>query len=440
MEVKDLYSRFRQFPAVSTDTRSIIKDSLFFALRGDQFNGNRYAADALDKGAKYVIMDDEEFHINHDNRFILVPDTLEALQQLSAFHRQQLNIPVIGLTGSNGKTTTKELIKAVLATRYRVLATAGNLNNHIGVPLTLLSITDDVEIAIIEMGANHIGEIDQLCRLAAPTHGLITNIGKAHLEGFGSLEGVKQAKSELYAYLAATNGQLFLKADNPILLDCAERFFSSEYLNKEAVTYGTSLLSKISGTAIAANPFLIFQWAEYILSTHMAGAYNLENALAAIAVGSHFGLTDEQIKQGIESYEPANNRSQVVDTPRGNRVIGDYYNANASSMAVALENFQEITDGRIKVLILGDMFELGASAAEEHLEVIRLGLETKASKIILIGQHFYELKNVIETDQVFFAPSMDEAKRHLISNPITDSLVLLKGSRGIALEQLVDYL
>lgn len=440
MEVKDLYSRFRQFPAVSTDTRAIKKDSLFFALRGDHFNGNRYAADALEKGAKYAIVDDEDFYLVDNSRYILVPDSLVALQQLSAYHRQQLTIPVIGLTGSNGKTTTKELIKSVLATRYQVLATAGNLNNHIGVPLTLLSIGHDVEIAIIEMGANHIGEIEQLCRLAAPTHGLITNIGKAHLEGFGSLEGVKQAKSELYAYLAATNGHLFIKEENPILLECAERFFSPEYLTEEAVTYGTSLRSKITGVAITANPFLIFQWAEYILSTHMAGAYNLENALAAIAVGQHFGLTDDQIKRGIENYEPANNRSQVVDTVKGNRVIGDYYNANASSMAVALENFQEITDGRIKVLILGDMFELGTTAAEEHLEVIRLGLETKASKIILIGQHFYALKDAIDLEHVFFAPSMDEARQHLIDHPLTDALILLKGSRGIALEQLNTYL
>lgn len=457
MEATVLYPLYERFPAISTDTRAIPADSLFFALRGEHFNGNAFAAEALTKGARYVIVDDATIYETHgpnqgDERYILVPDALKALQELAREHRRRLQIPIIGLTGSNGKTTTKELIRSVLSTRYEVLATAGNLNNHIGVPLTILNIRPEIEIAIIEMGANHGGEIAFLSEIAAPTHGLITNIGHAHLEGFGSFEGVKRAKSELYEYLANHPGQLFIQGDNPLLMEAAASRFPQNMLETQAVTYGPGEQNRISGTVISANPYLHLQWSDHsdqntgqqVLQTHLAGAYNLENVLAAIAIGRHFGLSVEEIQSGIENYTPSNNRSQILDTPRGNRIIGDYYNANASSMAVALDNFQQIEDARPKILILGDMFELGDRAEEAHRSIIQTALGTGAERILLVGENFYRQRSAdagsdSEGKSVFLQDSSD-ALSYLQQHPIRDRLILLKGSRGIALEKLVNDL
>lgn len=442
MTVQDLYRLFRQYPTVSTDTRAIKSGSLFFALKGERFDGNKFAEQALEAGASHVVVDDPQVIRSDDPRYVIVPDVLKALQELAAFHRQHLQIPVVGLTGSNGKTTTKELIKAVLGTSFNVHATVGNLNNHIGVPLTLLGIGSDVEVAIIEMGANHVSEIAFLCSMATPTHGLITNVGKAHLEGFGSFEGVVQAKSELYAHLASQGGFLFLQADNPELLKAARRFFTAEHVDQMVMTYGPSASNDVSGVVLSADPFLKLQWEGRVVQTRLAGAYNLENVLAAIAVGRHFGLPDELIQAGIEGYTPSNNRSQVVDTAQGNRVIEDFYNANASSMRAAIDNFQQIKDPRPKVLILGDMFELGALAAEEHRQIAEKTTDMGASRIILIGKHFYEVGQSWNTPNspVTFVPDLRAARSHLGDQPIKDSLVLLKGSRGIALEQLVELL
>lgn len=460
MEAKVLYPLYEQFPAISTDTRAIQADSLFFALRGEHFNGNAFASEALTKGARYVIVDDATIYETHgpnqgDERYILVPDALKALQELAREHRRRLQIPVIGLTGSNGKTTTKELIRSVLSMRYEVLATAGNLNNHIGVPLTILSITPEVEIAIIEMGANHSGEIAFLSEIAAPTHGLITNIGHAHLEGFGSFEGAKRAKSELYDYLAQHQRLLFIQGDNPLLREAAAARFPKSVLETQAFSYGQGTQNRISGTVIAANPYLSLRWSDHsdqntaqqtqqVLQTHLAGAYNLENVLAAIAIGRHFGLNADEIRSGVENYTPSNNRSQILDTPRGNRIIGDYYNANASSMAVALDNFQQIEDARPKVLILGDMFELGDRAEEAHRSIIQTALGTGAERILLVGENFYRQRSAdagsdSEGKWEFFRDTSD-ALNYLEQHSIRDRLILLKGSRGIALEKLVNSL
>lgn len=442
MTLQDLYRIFRQHPTVSTDTRAIRSGSLFFALKGARFDGNKFAKQALELGASHVIVDDPDVVQPGDTRYIAVPDVLKTLQELAAYHRQNLQIPVVGLTGSNGKTTTKELIKAVLDTHFNVHATAGNLNNHIGVPLTLLGIGDEVEVAIIEMGANHVSEIAFLCSMARPTHGLITNVGKAHLEGFGSFEGVVQAKSELYAHLASQGGFLFLQGDNQELVQAARRFFTEEHLDQQVMTYGPSANNDVSGVVLSADPFLKLQWEGRVLQTNLAGAYNLENVLAAIAVGRHFGLSDELIQSGIERYAPSNNRSQVVDTAQGNRVVEDFYNANASSMRAAIDNFQQINDPRPKVLILGDMFELGALAVEEHQQVVQQALHIGASRIIFIGQHFYDVRTSWEKapSGITFAPDLQAARKHLTNQPIKDSVVLLKGSRGIALEKLVELI
>ena len=457
MEATILYPLYERFPAISTDSRAIKVDSLFFALRGEHFNGNAFAAEALKKGARYVIVDDATIYETHgpnqgDERYILVPDALKALQALAREHRRRLKIPVIGLTGSNGKTTTKELIRSVLSTRYKTWATAGNLNNHIGVPLTILSITSAAEMAIIEMGANHTGEIALLSEIAAPTHGLITNIGHAHLEGFGDLEGVIRGKGELYDYLAKHQGQLFIQGDNPLLMEAAASRFPQKVLETQAVTYGTGAQNRIHGAVLAASPYLSLTWTEeadqqaatHTLQTQLAGAYNLENVLAAIAIGRHFGLSAAEIKTGITQYTPSNNRSQILDTPRGNRVIGDYYNANASSMTAALDNFQQIEDDRPKILILGDMFELGDRAEAEHQRIIDRARAVGAECILLVGENFYRQRSSgTDSDsegKLVFLRDTSDALRYLQQHPIRDRLILLKGSRGIALEKLVNNL
>ena len=468
MEIESLYSLFKKHPNVSTDSRAVVPGSLYFGLRGENFDGNAFAADALAKGAAYAVIDNPSVQkdgFREDGRFIVVEDALCCLQELARHHRGQLQIPVIGLTGSNGKTTTKELLRSVLSVGFEVLATRGNLNNHIGVPLTLLQIHSEVEVAIVEMGANHPGEIAFLCGLAAPTHGLITNVGKAHLEGFGDFEGVKKSKGELYDFLAGHQGQLFIQGDNPVLVEMAAQRFGhlvkeqgGAVLGNGAVTYGPGESNHFRGEVVSANPFLEITWqhgsAFHTLQTQLAGAYNLENVLAAVAVGKYFGLSDQQINQGIRDYAPSNNRSQIVDTAKGNRIIGDYYNANASSMAAAIESFRELTDPRPKILILGDMFELGDSTSEEHRRVIHLALEAGPARILFIGKNFFRGSG-LQTDgaggselpsaniqqkhpSATFFPTLEEARAALLENPVTDSLILVKGSRGIALEKLID--
>jgi len=364
----------------------------------------------------------------------LVDDVLTTLQELAKHHRQQLNIPVIGLTGSNGKTTTKELIYSVLNQKFKTQATRGNLNNHIGVPLTILELKPDTEIAIIEMGANHQKEIEMLCQICLPTHGLITNVGKAHLEGFGGFEGVKKGKGELYDYLETSGGITFINQDNEHLIKMA----SARKL-KDIITYGTSNSNDISGVLLQNNLFLEVKWGFkneiYEVKSQMTGIYNFENILVAVAIGKHFGLSAEEINKGIADYSPQNNRSQIIKTEK-NTIIGDYYNANPSSMLVAIENIAKL-DADQKVLILGDMFELGEEATTEHEMIIQKVLSYHFDQVIFIGDEFLKLNELSEAQ---FFKTTNEAVIFLQKNPISNALVLLKGSRSMHLESLMSLL
>ena len=433
MTITQLYQKYLAHPIICTDTRKITEGSLFFALKGDNFNANTFAEKALECGAAFAIIDDAKY--KKDDRFILVEDVLTTLQELAKHHRQQLNIPVIGLTGSNGKTTTKELIYSVLSQRFKAQATRGNLNNHIGVPLTILELKPDTEIAIIEMGANHQKEIEMLCQICLPTHGLITNVGKAHLEGFGGFEGVKKGKGELYDYLETSGGITFINQDNEHLMKMA----SARKL-KDIITYGTSNNNNyISGELLQNNLFLEVKWGFknefYEVKSQMTGIYNFENILVAVAIGKHFGLSAEEINKGIATYSPQNNRSQIIKTEK-NTIIGDYYNANPSSMLVAIENIAKL-DADQKVLILGDMFELGEEASAEHEMIIQKVLSYHFDQIIFIGDEFLKLSELSEAQ---FFKTTNEAVIFLQKNPISNALVLLKGSRSMHLENLMSLL
>jgi len=451
---EDLYKLFLQHPLISTDTRKITPGSLFFALKGEKFDANTFAAKAIESGAAYAIIDNPAYQLGE--KYVLVDDVLTALQDLARYHRKQLTIPVIGLTGTNGKTTTKELINSVLSQRLKTQATQGNLNNHIGVPLTILTIDDTHEMAVIEMGANHQKEIELLCSIAQPTHGLITNVGKAHLEGFGGFEGVKKGKGELYDYLRKSespkvrksesqeNGVAFVNSDSTVLLEMEQ----ARGLNN-VVFYGTGYSDNlVTGQLIESPPLLAFEWENnnsgksYLVKTQLTGAYNLDNILAAICIGVYFGLDDDEINKGIESYQPKNNRSQIVQT-KTNTLICDYYNANPSSMFVAIENIGKINANR-KVLILGDMFELGDESPAEHASIIKKAMETPVDERIFIGKDFFEAEKSIDhgpwtmdKKPIFYATAEDAIKG-LKADPITNSTLLIKGSRGMALERLVD--
>ena len=458
MQTEQLYQIYLKHPVISTDTRKITPGSLFFALKGDKFDANKFAQQAIEAGAAYAVIDNPDYQL--DERYILADDALTALQELARHHRRQLTIPVIGLTGTNGKTTTKELISAVLSQHFKTQFTRGNLNNHIGVPLTILIIDPTHEIAVIEMGANHQKEIGFLCTIAQPTHGLITNVGKAHLEGFGGVEGVKKGKGELYEYLSREvrkaespkeeHGVVFINHNNPILLEMQQ----ARNL-KRAVYYGIGDKNNlVSGEIVENAPYLSLQWENNRSNTirraktRLTGAYNLDNILAAICIGVYFGLTDEEINRGIEGYQPNNNRSQIVQTAI-NTLICDYYNANPSSMIVAIENMDKLTANR-KVLILGDMFELGNEAAAEHEAIMRKALDTPVDERIFIGGEFYkwsqevrksgsrEEGNTPGAGHAVFYKTAEDAMMALKANPIKNSTILIKGSRGMALERLVE--
>ncbi len=430
--IESLYQHYLNYPNICTDTRTITKDCLFFALKGDNFDANTFAEQALQQGAAFAIVDNQQF-ATHE-KCILVTDVLIALQALATHHRNQLTIPVIGLTGSNGKTTTKELIKAVLAEKYRTFATKGNLNNHIGVPLSILSLPLDVEIAVIEMGANHQKEIEMLCEIAQPTHGLITNIGMAHLDGFGGFEGVKKGKAELYSHLKKTNGYTFIYRDNPYLIEMS----NVAGLNK-IVYYGTSKENTVSGKLIHADPLIELEWAGggdvFSAKANLTGTYNFENILAAICIANFFEVKPELINNGLANYFPINNRSQLTKTEH-NMVICDFYNANPSSMMAALINLEALS-GKHKTVIIGDMFELGPETEEQHQKIIELANEFNFEEIIFIGDNFFSLKN--QHEGKFFSTGT-EVGAYLTKNPIKDSLILLKGSRGMALEKLLPFL
>lgn len=434
MGIEQLYQIYLAHPTVCTDTRQITKDCIFFALKGESFDGNSFAENAIALGAAYVVIDNKDYD-KETSSFILVADVLNTLQQLAEYHRKQLQIPIIGITGTNGKTTSKELLHSVLSQKLNCFATKGNLNNHIGVPLTLLSISKDIELAIVEMGANHQHEIEFLCEIAHPTHGLITNVGKAHLEGFGSFEGVMKTKGELYDYLKNHQGKIFLQGDNEFLLAMSE-----ERSLTDITYYGFSERNEVQGGLVLADPFIKIYWKKanqeqkHEVQTQLTGAYNIENMLAAVAVGLHFGLSETEINQGISSYQPKNNRSQINKTAH-NTIIADYYNANASSMQAALENIAVIQAPN-KAIILGDMFEMGDQSAVEHEKLVLKAKSLGLNPLIFVGKAFYALKD----QEALFFESTADVKAYLVQNPIHDHLILLKASRGMAFEQLVEVL
>lgn len=422
--IVDLYSIYRKSPIVVTDSRQITDGCIFFALKGESFDGNTYARQAIEKGAAYAVIDNPSFEFGE--RTILVNDTLEALQQLANYHRRQLNIPFIGITGTNGKTTTKELIYTVLHKRYKTIATKGNLNNHIGVPLTLLAIPLDTEIAIIEMGANHPKEIEFLCKIAEPDFGLITNIGKAHLEGFGGYQGVINTKKELYTYIHQLGKLVFVNSDNELLMELSD--------NINRITYTTK--SNTDTTIVSNQPFLAISHNNHLYQTHLAGTYNFDNIMAAVSIARYFKIDDNTIFEAIVNYIPENNRSQIKETS-SNTVIMDAYNANPSSMKAALENFENINHPN-KLAILGDMFELGDESHTEHAQIIQLiSAQTHFSSIV-VGAEFAKIaqnhQNILSFESVM------DLKKHLSENPVKGKMILLKGSRGMKMEQLIDVL
>lgn len=429
MDISTLYTIFQDYPVVTTDSRNIPANSIFFALKGDNFNGNNFAADALSKGAAYAVVDEPGVATN--DRMILVGNVLECLQQLAKFHRNQLGLPILAITGTNGKTTTKELITAVLSKKFKVDATKGNLNNHIGVPLTLLSMNKTTEFGVVEMGANHPGEIKMLCEIANPDFGLITNIGKAHLEGFGSLDGVVRTKSELYDFIRQKEGKCFLNADNPLLTGQAK--------NIAQISYGTSVGYFMPGEIAGTGNYLVvkalFPKGWLYLKSKLIGNYNFENLLAAACVGKYFGVDPLQIQEAIEEYTPSNNRSQLIQKEK-NTIIMDAYNANPTSMMAALINFSEIRHEN-KCLILGDMLELGESSAEEHQRIVDFIEQQNFSETYLVGPQF---KNTTAKAQKKKFDQVELLANYLKTQPIENKLILIKGSRGIHLERLLDLL
>lgn len=435
----DLYQLYLEHPTVSTDTRRLSPGCIFFALKGANFDGNRYARQALEAGAAYAVLDDPEQLI--DERTLLVEDVLTSLQQLAAHHRRQLGTPILAITGTNGKTTTKELTAAVLSARYPILYTEGNLNNHIGVPLTLLRLGPEHQWAIIEMGASHPGDIAELCAIADPDYGLITNIGAAHLEGFGSLEGVRATKGELYDHIRAKGAQLFVHADDPMLLEMSA--------GVERHTYGTSPEAELRGEVLhedgALQLALRYRVGDYEgrLATQLVGDYNLPNVLAALAVGSYLGVPYAAMEEALARYAPSNSRSQLIETERGNRLIADAYNANPSSMHTALQNFLAIpqTPGQGRVLMLGDMNELGAASKAAHHELLEeIRRAGQPLQLYLCGPCWMrELAAQPDPTVAVFA-EVGELIRNLEAAPISDSLILIKGSNGIKLGSVLEYL
>lgn len=427
MEIHQLYEIFRQHPVVTTDSRDCPEGSVFFALKGDTFNGNAYAQSALDKGCSYAVVDEKKYA--SDPRIILVDNALQTLQQLANYHRCQLGTPIVGVTGTNGKTTTKELISAVLSKKYNTHYTKGNFNNHIGVPKTLLQLTSAHEMAVIEMGANHPGEIKTLVDIVEPDYGIITNVGKAHLLGFGSFEGVIRTKGELYDYLRKHGGKIFLNSDNPHLKGIAGGL--------EAITYGRGASDGLSvrGEMVDCSPFLHFCWNGHEVRTHLIGAYNLDNVLAAATIGKYFGVSDTDISQAIADYVPSNNRSQLEHTA-DNTIIIDAYNANPTSMAAALENFRLMKAGH-KMCILGHMGELGEVSGEEHRKIVAMLQEAGFEKVWLVGEEF--VKTPCPANFVLFN-NVDEVKQVLAAEKPKGMTVLVKGSNSTRMFELPEYL
>lgn len=427
MDIASIHQLFLKCSSISTDTRKIEPQSLFVAIKGDRFDANTFAEEALEKGATYVLIDNPAYHIDH--RTIIVPDCLVALQQLAQHHRRYLQLPILALTGSNGKTTTKELIHAVLSQKFNTTATIGNLNNHIGVPLTLLSFNESTQLGIVEMGANHQKEIEFLCSIAEPDYGYITNFGKAHLEGFGGVEGVIKGKSEMYDYLQRNKKMVFVNLEDPIQIE--------KTASMERITFGFQKPeAAVNIIAINANPFVEINVEDTLIRSHLIGLYNANNINAAITIGKHFGVSNAAIKAAIEGYIPENNRSQLL-VKGTNEVILDAYNANPSSVKVAIENFLQL-EKKNKVAILGDMFELGQESHSEHFAIIQSLQDQTTVDCYFVGKDFFH--NQTTSGHFHFFETFDDLARHLQAHPFHDSMLLIKGSRGMALERLLDYI
>lgn len=432
MTITELFALFQSHPVICTDTRKLTKGCLYFALKGENFNGNAFAELALKQGAAFAIIDEREYLINE--QCILVEDVLSSLQQLATYHRKKINIPLIAIVGSNGKTTTKELISSVLSTHFNILSTPGNFNNHIGLPLTLLMLNAKHQIAVIEMGANHVGENAFLCELAMPTHGLVTNNGKDHLEGFGSMDGVEKSNQELYDYLVKNEGTAFVNAKDADLMRMAKTLikkityaanFGSIKTNADYEAYANKLQPEIE--------FKIGHEEGENIHSHLSGDYNFDNIMAAVCIGLHFGLNPHQIKEGIESYKPQNLRSQLIEKEH-NRIFLDAYNANPSSMQASIRNFAAMP-GENKVLILGDMYELGSFEATEHQAIVNYCKKLNLTDVILIGPAFGKTLCDYEKHE-----SISTLTAQLEKAPFNNQFVFIKGSRGMKLETLLDWL
>lgn len=423
-ELSQLHQLFLESTGICTDTRKLKKGNLYLALKGDNFNGNNFAAKALELGANYSIVDEQPEEQN--DHIIKVEDGLDTLQKLAAYHRKYLNLPILSITGSNGKTTTKELIREVLSKKYKTVSTKGNLNNHIGVPLTLLSMNKETEFGIIEMGANHQGEIASLCKIAQPDYGYITNFGKAHLEGFGGVEGVIKGKSELYNYLIKNNKTIFINYDDEIQVEKSK---------------GTDIISFSEGknathqiTFLKADPFVKINTEDTQINSQLIGTYNAKNIAAAICIGKYFKIPVKAIKEAIESYQPTNNRSQIINQ-NSNQIILDAYNANPTSMKAALENLEAIP-AKNKIAILGDMFEVGNTSAEEHQIIIDLLEKLEFSNMMVCGKNFYQTS----TQEVLKFENFEDLKNYIQRNNFEEATILIKGSRGMALERILEAL
>ena len=445
--IEKIYELYKTAYTVTTDSRTITQNCVFVALKGEHFDGNDFALKVAEEGIAAAVIADRQDLPKHERLFV-VKDSLKALQELAKYHREQLGLPIIGITGTNGKTTTKELVSAVLAQKYNIVFTQGNFNNQLGVPLTVLRIKPDAEMAVVEMGASHPGDIDELTNIGEPNYGMITNIGRAHLRDFGGYEGVIKTKNEMYQYIGAHNGLLFVNKDNELLMNLANN------INK--VTYGTGDDADVKGKMLSANPYLSVEWNGHKISTQLVGNYNFENVMAAICIGKYFKVDDNDIIEALSSYHPTNNRSQVIETGK-NRVVMDAYNANPTSMSHALKNFRNICKGD-NLLILGDMRELGEESQQEHQNILNLVKELGFKKVYLVGSEFTKsmlsaltkLENTKYSDKSMLSAltleeylvfsNVEELAQHMQQHPVSGFDILVKGSNSVHLNKIIDSL
>jgi len=426
MDIEKIYELYKRAYTVTTDSRCITKDCVFVALKGEHFDGNDFALKVAEEGIAACVIADRQELPSHDRLFI-VDDSLKALQQLAKLHREKMQTPIIGITGTNGKTTTKELVSAVLAKKFNIIYTQGNFNNHLGVPLTLLRIKPETEMAVVEMGANHPGEIKQLTEIGTPDFGIITNIGRAHLEGFGGFEGVVRTKNEMYQHIAEHQGVVFVNSDNELLMNLSKDI--------KRLTYGTRTNADVRGKMVSSNPYLTIETDNTEIETQLVGDYNFENTMAAVAVGKYFNIPINNIKEALSEYRPTNSRSQVIETEK-NRVILDAYNANPTSMSLAIRNFRNICKDD-NLLIIGDMRELGAESQKEHETILNLIVELNFKNVFLVGNEF---KKVCKNNGSITFENVDELIKHIENHHVEGKDILVKGSNSMKLGKVVEVI